>query len=220
MEEGNSMRISTLVVALAVVGCGPTDPGGDPTGALAQGLTQVTSFGSNPGNLLMFTHEPPNLPANAPLVVVLHGCTQSASAMEPSGWSAASDAQGFYVVYAQQQSSNNSSSCFNWFVPGDIARGQGEALSIKQMVDWVKANASIDASRVYATGFSAGAYFSAVLAATYPDVFAAVAVNSGGPYACATTQNDAFTCMNPGITKTPQQWGDLVRGAFSGYSGP
>jgi poly(hydroxyalkanoate) depolymerase family esterase len=168
----------------------------------------------------MFRHVPPSPPANAPLVVVLHGCTQSAAGMESSGWSAAANAQGFHVIYAQQQSSNNSSSCFNWFVSGDIARGQGEALSIKQMVDWVKANASIDPSRVYATGFSAGAYFSSVLAATYPDVFAAVAVSSGGPYACATTQSDAFTCMSPGINKTPQQWGDLVRNAFSGYTGP
>ncbi|HYV43892.1 MAG TPA: PHB depolymerase family esterase [Myxococcaceae bacterium] len=214
------MRTSTLVVAvLALAGCGP-GPVEVPLGQEAQGLTQVTGFGSNPGNLLMFTHVPPNLPANAPLVVVLHGCTQSASAMESSGWSAASDAQGFFVVYAQQQSSNNSSSCFNWFVSGDIARGQGEALSIKQMVDWVKANYSINAGRVYATGFSAGAYFSSVLAATYPDVFAAVAVNSGGPYLCATTQTDAFSCMNPGVTKSAQAWGDLVRGAFSGYSGP
>jgi poly(hydroxyalkanoate) depolymerase family esterase len=217
------MRTSTLavaVVALALVlaGCGPgsTDL---PLEQQSQGLTQVTGFGSNPGNLQMFTHVPANLPANAPLVVVMHGCTQSASAMESSGWSAASDAQGFFVIYAQQQSSNNSSSCFNWFVPGDITRGQGEALSIKQMVDWAKANYSINSSRVYATGFSAGAYMAEVMAATYPDVFAAVAVNSGGPYECATTQNDAFTCMNPGVTKTAQAWGDLVRNAFSGYSG-
>ncbi|HVE87317.1 MAG TPA: PHB depolymerase family esterase, partial [Myxococcales bacterium] len=215
--------LAGVMAVLAVAGCGPLDGveggGPDPAGQMAQGLTQVTGFGTNPGNLLMFTHVPANLPANAPLVVVLHGCTQSAAAMEPSGWSAASDAQGFYVIYAQQQSSNNSSSCFNWFVSGDITRGQGEALSVKQMVDWAKANASIDGSRVYATGFSAGAYFSAVLAAVYPDVFSAVAVNSGGPYACATTQSDAFMCMNGSVTKTAQQWGDLVRGAFSGYAG-
>jgi len=214
-----------LAVGLGLVGCGPDqmsgmDPGPGPIGEVSQGLTQVTGFGSNPGNLLMFRHVPAGVPANAPLVVVLHGCTQSAAAMESSGWSTAANAHGFHVIYAQQQSANNSSSCFNWFVSGDITRGQGEALSIKQMVDWVKANASIDSNRVYATGFSAGAYFSAVLAATYPDVFDAVAVSSGGPYACATTQNDAFTCMNPGINKTPQQWGDLVRGAFSGYTGP
>lgn len=217
-----TLRLTAVVVLGLAAGCGPregVDPDPGPVGSASQGLTQVTSFGTNPGNLLMFTHVPPGLPANAPLVVVLHGCTQSASAMEASGWSTASDAQGFFVIYAQQQSSNNSSSCFNWFVSGDITRGQGEALSIKQMVDWVKANYSIDSSRVYATGFSAGAYFSAVMAATYPDVFSAVAVNSGGPYACATTQSDAFMCMNGNVTKTAQAWGDLVRGAFSGYTG-
>lgn len=217
-----TLRLTAVVVLALAAGCGPmegADPDPGPLGSASQGLTQVTGFGTNPGNLLMFTHVPPSLPANAPLVVVLHGCTQSASAMEASGWSTASDAQGFFVIYAQQQSSNNSSSCFNWFVSGDITRGQGEALSIKQMVDWVKANYSIDSSRVYATGFSAGAYFSAVLAATYPDVFSAVAVNSGGPYMCATTQSDAFMCMNGTVTKTAQAWGDLVRGAFSGYTG-
>ena len=189
-------------------------------GQSSQGLTQVTGFGSNPGNLLMFTHVPANLPANAPLVVVMHGCTQAATDMESAGWDAASDAQGFYVIYPQQQSSNNSSSCFNWFVPGDISRGQGEALSIKQMVDYAKAHSSIDSTRVFATGLSAGAYMSEVMGATYPDVFAAIAVNSGGPYECATTQNDAFSCMSASITKTAQQWGDLVRNAFPGYGGP
>src|SRR6185295_14075356 len=98
---GDSMRLSMLVVALAVVGCGPME--GDPLGQSAQGLTQVTGFGSNPGNLLMFTYLPANLPANAPLVVVLHGCTQSAAAMESSGWTTAANAQGFAVIYAQQQ---------------------------------------------------------------------------------------------------------------------
>src|SRR5262245_31836423 len=129
--EGNSMRSSVMAaVALGVglVGCGPgpangVDPGPGPIGEVSQGLTQVTGFGSNPGNLLMFTHVPAGLPANAPLVVVLHGCTQTAAAMESSGWSTAANAHGFYVIYAQQQSANNSSSCFNWFVSGDITRG-------------------------------------------------------------------------------------------------
>src|SRR5215212_11786459 len=114
------MRASAMaaVLGLGLAGCGSMDgmdpgPGPETTGEVAQGLTQVTGFGTNPGNLLMFTHVPANLPANAPLVVVLHGCTQSAAAMESSGWSTAANAQGFYVIYAQQQTSNNSSSCFN-----------------------------------------------------------------------------------------------------------
>jgi poly(hydroxyalkanoate) depolymerase family esterase len=208
-------------------GCGPDGLTGglleeeeENVGQVESALTQVTGFGSNPGNLLMYTHVPSGLPSPAPLVLVLHGCTQTAAAMEASGWTAAANAQKFYLVYAQQQSSNNGSSCFNWFELGDTTRGQGEALSLKQMVDWVKANASIDSARVFVTGFSAGAYMAAVMAATYPDVFAGAAVQAGGPYRCATSSSEAFTCMNPGVTRTPQQWGDLVRNAFPGYTGP
>ena len=86
-------------------------------------LTQVTSFGSNPGNLLMFRHVPTDVPANAPLVVVLHGGTQTASAYEAAGWTALANVRKFYVVYPEQKTLNNSSRCFNWFELGDIARG-------------------------------------------------------------------------------------------------
>ncbi|WP_207907224.1 extracellular catalytic domain type 1 short-chain-length polyhydroxyalkanoate depolymerase [Paucimonas lemoignei] len=183
-------------------------------------LTQVSNFGTNPGNLQMFKHVPSGMPANAPLVVALHGCTQTAAAYEASGWSALGNTHKFYVVYPQQQSGNNSNKCFNWFEPGDITRGQGEALSIKQMVDNMKANHSIDPSRVYVTGLSAGAFMTTVMAATYPDVFAGAAPIAGGPYKCATSMTSAFTCMSPGVDKTPAAWGDLARGGYSGYNGP
>jgi poly(hydroxyalkanoate) depolymerase family esterase len=69
-----------------------------------------------------------------------HGCSQSAAAYENAGWNPLSDTYKFYVVYAQQQPANNMSLCFNWFASGDLARDQGEALSIKQMVDKMKAS--------------------------------------------------------------------------------
>lgn len=217
-------RFAALLL-LASAGCGPLE--GDAPEAQADSnvaqvesaLTQVTSFGTNPGNLLMYRHVPASMPASAPLVVVLHGCTQTAAAMEATGWTAAANVYKFYVVYAQQQSGNNSSSCFNWFEPGDIARGAGEALSIKQMVDNMKSTYSIDSARVFVTGFSGGGYMVPVMLATYPDVFSAGAINAGGPYKCATSMTAAFTCMSPGVDKTPTAWGDLVRGAYSGYTG-
>jgi poly(hydroxyalkanoate) depolymerase family esterase len=180
----------------------------------------VTSFGTNPGNLTMYKYVPAGVPANAPLVVALHGCTQTAAAYQGAGWNALADVKKFYVLYPEQKSANNSSSCFNWFEVGDIARGQGEALSIKQMVDKMKADHSIDPARVYITGLSAGAAMTGVMAATYPDVFSGAAIMAGIPYKCATTMSNAFSCMSPGTDKTPVQWGDLVRGAFSGYAGP
>jgi poly(hydroxyalkanoate) depolymerase family esterase len=183
------------------------------------GLTQVTSFGTNPGNLKMWTHVPASMPANAPLVVAMHGCTQTAAGYEATGWTALANQLKFYVVYPEQLSGNNQNGCFNWFEPGDIARGQGEALSIKQMVDHMKATYSIDSSRVFVTGLSAGGAMTQVMAATYPDVFSGAAVMAGVPYKCATTMNDAFSCMSPGSDKTPTVWRDLVRGAYSTYTG-
>lgn len=218
------MRFAALLLA-TTAGCGPLEgdapeeQSGAEVAQVEHALTQVTGFGTNPGNLLMYRHVPASMPASAPLVVVLHGCTQTAAAMENTGWTAAANVYKFYVVYAQQQSSNNSSSCFNWFEPGDIARGAGEALSIKQMVDAMKSAYSIDSTRVFVTGFSGGGYMVPVMLATYPDVFSAGAINAGGPYKCASTTNEAFTCMSPGIDKTPTAWGDLVRGAYSGYTG-
>ncbi|MEU4334018.1 PHB depolymerase family esterase [Micromonospora lupini] len=191
------------------------------TPAQAASLTQVTGFGSNPGNLAMYAYRPDNLPANSPAVVLLHGCTQNASGyFAGSGWQKYADQWKFALIVAQQPSGNNANSCFNFFEAGDTARGQGEALSIKQMVDHAKANFAVDGSRVYVSGLSAGGAMSAVMLATYPDVFAAGSIIAGIPYRCATSMVNAFSCMNPGTDKTPAAWGDLVRGAYSGYTGP
>ncbi|WP_410815714.1 PHB depolymerase family esterase [Micromonospora sp. 050-3] len=189
--------------------------------AQAATLTQVTGFGSNPGNLAMYAYRPDGLPANSPAVVLLHGCTQNASGyFANSGWQKYADQWKFALIVAQQPSGNNANSCFNFFEAGDTTRGQGEALSIKQMVDHAKANFAVNGSRVYVSGLSAGGAMSAVMLATYPDVFAAGSIIAGIPYRCATSMVNAFSCMNPGADKTPAAWGDLVRGAYSGYAGP
>ncbi|MFI7521991.1 extracellular catalytic domain type 1 short-chain-length polyhydroxyalkanoate depolymerase [Micromonospora globbae] len=189
--------------------------------AQAASLTQVTSFGSNPGNLAMYAYRPDNLPANPPAVVLLHGCTQNSNAyFTNSGWRKYADQWKFALIVAEQKSANNATNCFNWFEPGDTARGQGEALSIKQMVDHATANFGVDAGRVFVSGLSAGAAMSAVMLAAYPDVFAAGSIVAGIPYRCATSMVNAFSCMNPGTDKSPAAWGDLVRGAYPGYGGP
>jgi poly(hydroxyalkanoate) depolymerase family esterase len=184
-------------------------------------LTEVTSFGSNPGALKMFRYVPSGLPSGAPLVVALHGCTQSAAVYSTqTEWGVLADRYRFAVVFAEQPRANNSSNCFNWFQTGDTSRGQGEALSIKQMVDAMKASFGSDPARVFVTGMSAGGFMTTAMLATYPDVFAGGAVNAGGPHACATSLVGASPCQQGNVSKTPQQWGDLVRGAFPGYGGP
>jgi feruloyl esterase len=189
------------------------------TPAYAASLTQVPSFGSNPGNLTMYSYRPDGLPSGAPLVVALHGCTQTANDyFTNSGWRKYADLWRFALVLPEQKSANNSSTCFNWFEPGDIGRGGGEALSIKQMVDYAATSYGVDRARVFVTGFSAGGAMTSVMLATYPDVFAGGAIVAGIPYRCSTSLTTAFSCMNPGVDKTPSAWGDLVRGAYS-YSG-
>lgn len=205
---------ATVAVAClaAVVPAGP---------AAAVGFTQVVSFGSNPGNLAMYEYVPAALPASPAVVVALHGCTQTATAYyQSSGWRKYADRDRFVLVFPEQRTVNNVNRCFNWFQLGDIRRGQGEALSIKQMVDRTVAAYGADRSRVYVTGLSAGGGMTTVMLATYPDVFAGGAVVAGLPYGCATDTISAFSCMNPGVDRTPAQWAQAVRNAFPGYAGP
>jgi poly(hydroxyalkanoate) depolymerase family esterase len=191
-------------------------------------LEAVANFGTNPGNLKMNRHVPAGMPANAPLIVALHGCTQQVSAYASSGWTQLADQHKFYVVYPAQQSANNSALCFNWFgkfnEPSNklnVLRNTGENASIKQMVDKMKADFSIDPSRVFVTGFSAGAGMASIMLATWPDVFSAGAIVAGLPYnPPAQTNGEVFQVMNPGKDLTPAQWGDRVRNAFPGYTGP
>jgi feruloyl esterase len=183
-------------------------------------LTEIVGFGSNPGNLRMLTHVPEGVSATPALVVVLHGCTQTAAGYDHgSGWSALADRYGFVVLYAEQQDANNPKRCFNWFQAQDIDRDKGEAHSIRQMVEHAIKQHDVDRSRVFVTGLSAGGAMTATMLATYPDVFAAGAIIAGLPYRCATSVPEAFECMFQGQTRSAQEWGDLVRGASS-HRGP
>ncbi|MFD9636066.1 extracellular catalytic domain type 1 short-chain-length polyhydroxyalkanoate depolymerase, partial [Streptomyces violascens] len=192
-----------------------------PAPAQAASLQQVRGFGSNPGNLQMFQYVPDSLPSGAPLVVALHGCTQSADDYySHSGWPKYADMYGFALVFPQTTSSNNANSCFNWYQSSDYTRGQGEALSIKQMVDYAKSHYGSNPGRVYITGLSGGGAMTSVMLADYPDVFAGGAIDSGIPAGCATDLSSGLTCEYGAVDKTPQQWGDAVRSASGTWGGP
>lgn len=213
-------RATALRIGLVALLAAAVVPFLMPDAARAASLTQVSSFGSNPGNLSMYVYRPDGLPAGAPLVVAMHGCTQNATAYYTnSGWKKFADQWGFALVFPEQKSANAANACFNWFTAGDVGRGQGEALSIKQMVDYSISSYGLNAHRVYVTGLSAGGAMTAVMLATYPDVFAAGSIVAGIAYGCAPATSP-YTCMSPGVDKTPAQWGNLVRGAYSGYGGP
>jgi feruloyl esterase len=148
-------------------------------------------------------------------VVLLHGCTQNAVGyFTNSGWRKLADQHGFALLLPQQSSANNALSCFNWFEAGDIARGQGEALSIRGMVGHAVSNLGASGTRVFVSGLSAGGAMASVMLATYPDVFKAGSIAAGLAYKCTTV------CQSTPPDRTPAAWGDLVRGAFTGYTGP
>src|SRR5580698_354371 len=118
---------------------------------------QTSAFGANPGDLRMLVHVPPHRIAKAPLVVVLHGCKQTAQAYaQGAGWLTLADQCGFAVLCPEQKSSNNRNCCFNWFYPSDTRRGEGEVESVRQMVSKAILDFDLDPELVFVTGLSAG----------------------------------------------------------------
>ncbi|MFG2507612.1 alpha/beta hydrolase family esterase [Streptomyces rubiginosohelvolus] len=224
-----TVRRFAAVVALATGAAlaGPGTAGAAPAAPVvaearaAAALERVTSFGANPGGLNMYVYRPAALPASAPVVVALHGCTQSAQVYsDNAGLNTFADRHGFLVVYAETTTANNANKCFNWFQPGDTRRGQGEAASIRQMVAHAATAYGADTGRVRVTGLSAGGAMTSVMLAAYPDVFAAGAVVAGIPYGCGTDVVSAFGCMSPGVDRTPAAWAQAVRNAHPGFAGP
>ena len=189
--------------------------------AAADALHEVRGFGDNPGGLRMRLHAPATLPPGAPLVVVLHGCGQTAAGYaHGAGWLALAGRYGFAVLAPEQVRANNFNLCFNWFEPGDVARGCGEVASIAQMVARAVVDHGLDPRRVFATGLSAGGAMTAALLAAYPDVFAAGAVVAGLPYGAATGLQEAVAAMRGVRPLEAKRWGDKVRAAALGLAAP
>jgi poly(hydroxyalkanoate) depolymerase family esterase len=154
------------------------------------------TFGSNPGTLRAKIYIPDTLPSGGALVVVLHGCTQTAASYDHgTGWSRLADELGFALLFPEQTRANNPNLCFNWFSPQDNRRDQGEALSIRQMIATLVDEQDIDPGRVFITGLSAGGAMASVMLAAYPEVFAGGAIIAGLPFGTASTIPEAFDRM-------------------------
>lgn len=183
-------------------------------------IQQISNFGSNPGNLKMYIYVPLNLTSGASVVVALHGCTQSANDyVSNAGWNNLADTFNSIIIYPEQQYFNNYNYCFNWFADGDQTRDNGEALSIKQMVDYVKTNFSVENSKVFVTGLSAGAAMSSVMLACYPEVFSGGAIIAGTPYKSGTDATTAYYAMSGWVNKTQSEWKDLITAQNPSYTG-
>lgn len=204
---------------------GDFGPGGKPNPLQRRPAPASTSlseaaFSPNPGNLRMFSYIPPALAGGAPLVVLLHGCGQTAAGYDAgTGWSQLAVQRGFAVLAAEQKAVNNPHTCFNWFNPEDVTRGEGEVASIAAMIEAMLTMHGLDRRRVFITGLSAGGAMTAAMLATYPELFAGGAIIAGLPFGVAADVRDALEAMRVAPLKTPRAWGDLVRAA-SAYAGP
>lgn len=187
---------------LWLLACGSREP-----------LVEVPDFGSNPGNLRMYEHVP-DAEGPLPLILVLHGCSQTADFAETSGFLDLADERGALLVAAEQRTLNNPQRCFDWFLPDDIAREGGEAESIAQMV--ASASERHNVGDVFVAGVSAGGAMAVVLLATWPELFAAGASAAGGPYGCASNAVEAAGCMTGAPDRSGEEWADAVRAVSEG----
>lgn len=183
-------------------------------------LVPLVEFGTNPGALRAHVHIPADIPSGAPLVVVLHGCTQTAAGYDrASGWSRLADEHGFALLYPEQPRANNVNGCFNWFEAGDTRRGHGEVMSIRQMIAVVQERHAIDPAHIFITGLSAGGAMTATMLATYPEVFAGGAIIAGLPHGVANGMVQAFDRMRAHGLPSDAGLQKVVRDA-SNYGGP
>lgn len=176
-------------------------------------LYEISNFGNNPGNLKLIAIKDSSSKKSTvkkPLVLVLHGCSQSAADIyNITGWHKLARKNGFILLFPQQKITNNVSQCFNWMLESDINKN-GECLSIHNMIRYGIDSLGADSSKIFLYGVSAGACMSEVLCANYPWLINKAAICAGIPYRAATGTK---TVKLAGATQVKKDsvWGSLVR---------
>ncbi|KAB8166521.1 PHB depolymerase family esterase [Streptomyces sp. 3MP-14] len=190
--------------------------------AQAATLTEIRDFGANPSNLGMHLYVPDTVQDEPPVLVAVHYCTGSGPAFySGTQFASLADQYGFVVIYP---SATREGQCFDVSSPQALTRNGGsDPVGIRSMISYVETHHNADPDRIFVTGASSGAMMTNVLLGNYPDVFQAGAAFMGVPFGCfATTDGSGWNsqCANGQISRTPQEWGDIARAAYPGYTGP
>ncbi len=166
------------------------------------GLThtgQHTELGLTRGYELYLPPQPAAGAEPLPLVVMLHGCSQSPQDFAAgTGMNELAREKGFAVLYPAQSQDANAGRCWNWFEKGHQQRGHGEPAVLAGLTHAVMAEHGFDARRIYVAGLSAGGAMAAVLGQAYPDLYAAVGIHSGLASGAADDLMSALSAMQHG----------------------
>jgi poly(hydroxyalkanoate) depolymerase family esterase len=173
-------------------------------------LKSIKDFGSNPGELKLYIQ--PAKQANAPIVVLLHGCNQTASSLlRTSGWDKLAEELDLFLILPEQKRKNNGQRCFNWFKKSDCSLEEGEAASILEMINFCKKECNLSTSKCYIVGFSAGAQMTVNLISMQPQLFESAAVFGAGPYTVVDSPSKAVNVMKGNYTLNDEEFVELVR---------
>jgi acetylxylan esterase len=187
-------------------------------------LVQVTNYGTNPTNVGMYVYKPTTVKANPAVIVAIHECTATGPEyFTGSPYAQLADTYGFIVIYP---SSPNSGTCWDVSSKATLTHNAGgDSLGIANMVPYAISTWGADPSRIFVTGTSSGAMMTNVMAAVYPNLFAAASVYSGVAAGCFMSSFggvDAWnsSCAEGLVSQTSAQWAAQVRAMYPGYTGP
>ncbi|EIM92932.1 acetyl xylan esterase [Stereum hirsutum FP-91666 SS1] len=217
------MYLLTSFFALFLAALASFTSGASVQKRLTSSLQQITSGFTNPTNVGFYVYKPTTVTTNPALIVALHECTVTGPGyFSGSPYAQLADQYGFIVIYP---SSPHSGTCWDVSSKATLTHnGGGDSNSIANMVTYAISTWNVDSTRVFVTGSSSGAMMTNVMAATYPEMFAAGTVYSGvaaGCFVSSTGGVDAWnsSCAEGQVDESAQQWANTVFAMYPGYTG-